>query len=114
MNKLLSLLPLSLLFIALTIPLPLYADDGGRGEGSGGATSDRQKRVEEGSGSSTMDHQKKSSMEYKDHGEAKKSEYKDEGSAGMGKAQKAGQGTLEQGSDHGSQTRVKAKMREGS
>ena len=114
MNRLFSLLSLSTLFIALAMPLPLLADHDGRGEGSGGAKSDRQKISEEGSGSSAMDHQKKSSMEYKDHDMAKNSDYKNEGSEGMGKVHKAGQGNMAPGSDSASQPRQKAKMREGS
>ena len=114
MNRLFSLLSLSMLFIALAMPLPLFADDDGRGEGSGGAASDRQKMSEEGSGSSAMDHQKKSSMEYKGHDKTKNSGTKDEGSDGMGQAHVAGQGAMEHVSDSASQPRHKAKMREGS
>ncbi len=53
-------------------------------------------------------------MEYEDQDRAKNSDYKNEGSDGMGKVQKAGQGTMALGSDSASQPRQKAKMREGS
>ena len=75
MNKFLSLSALSVFFIALAMPLPLFAD-GNRGEGGGGDSHDRHKKVEEGSGSSAMDQHKKSTMEYKNHPEGKASDYK--------------------------------------
>ncbi len=65
MNKFLSGLALSLFFIPLAMPLPLFADDPGRGEGSGGATHDRQIKIETGSGSPALDHQKNQSWNTK-------------------------------------------------
>jgi len=113
MNKFLSLSALSVFFIALAMPLPLFAD-GNRGEGGGGDSHDRQKKVEEGSGSSAMDQHKKSTMEYKNHPEGKASDYKKEGSDGMDKAHQTGKDAMEHGSDSSSNSDMKSKMREGS
>jgi len=114
MNKSLSLLSLSLLLIALAMPFSLFADDGGRGEGSGGDHSDQQKIVEEGSGSSTLDHKKKSSLKYKDPNTTKNYDTKNKGIDGMDKAHKAEMESMRHGSDHGSESRHESKMREGS
>ena len=114
MNKFFSVLALSMFFLTWAMPLPLFADDNGRGEGSGGATHDRQKKVENGSGSSAMDHQKKSVLEYKDPGEAKTSGYKNEGSVGASQVREAEKRIIKRRSDSSSRSRDKVRRREGS
>lgn len=111
MNKFFSVLALSVFFITWAIPFPLFADDNSRGEGSGGATHDRPKKVENEIGSTTVDHQKKSVLEYKDPGEAKTSGYKNEGRVGASQVREAEKRIIKRRTDR---SRHNVRRREGS
>lgn len=114
MNKFLSGLALSLFFITLAMPLPLFADDPGRGEGSRGATHDPQKKAGIGSGSLALDHQKKSVLEYKDPGAAKTFGYRNEDRVGASHVREAEKRIIKRRSANSSRPRYKVKRREGS
>lgn len=114
MNKFLSGLALSLFFIPLAMPLPLFADDPGRGEGSGGATHDWQIKIETRSGSPALDHQKKSVLDYKNPGATKTFGYTNEGSVGASQVREAEKRILKHPSVNSSRPRHKVRKREGS
>jgi len=96
------------------MPLPLFADDPGHGEGSGGATHDRQKIIETGSGSPALDHQKKSVLDYKDPGAAKTFGYRNESRVGASQVREAEKRILKHPSVNSSRLRHKVRKREGS
>lgn len=114
MNKILSVLALSLFFITLAMPLPLFADGPGQREGNGGTTHDQVKKVEEGSGSSATDHQKKSVLLYKNRHEGKNFDYKNEDRVGASTVREAEKRVLKRRSVNSSRPRHKVRRREGS